>query len=101
MTNTETKETWANCQGYLCLAQAKQQDQAFNNWCVDYDRKNGSTAEHNGAFLESEKLLALGVIPDLRLFRSLTQLPFTQDTLEPLAFFLQKNRCPGGSNSTR
>ena len=38
-TDKEGKETWAKCQGYIYLAQAKERDQAFNKLYADFDRE--------------------------------------------------------------
>ena len=48
-TDTEGKETWAKCQGYKFLAQTEEQDQAFNIFYADFDRKKECTAELYGA----------------------------------------------------
>ena len=73
-TDTERKETWAKCQGYMYLAQTREQDQAFNRLYADFDRKKECTAALYGAlhidFLECGKLLIPGVTLHLRLFRS-------------------------------
>ena len=71
-TDTEGKETWAKCQGYIYLAQTKEQDQAFNRPYAVFGRKKECTAELYGAlhidFLECEKLLIPGVTLYLRPF---------------------------------
>ena len=72
-TDSEEKETWANCQGYVYWPKTEVQDQAFNKLYANFDRRKECMAELYGALhvdiFDCEKLLVPGVTLHLRLFR--------------------------------
>lgn len=73
-TDTDSKRSWAKCQGYNYLAKTREQDQMFNKLSARFAQLKECKMQLYGAlhidFLDCEKLLLPGVTLHLRLYRS-------------------------------
>ena len=73
-TDTDSKASWAKCQGYNYLAKSSEKDQMFNKLAADFAQLKESKMQLCGAlhidFLDCEKLLLPNVTLHIRLYRS-------------------------------
>ena len=73
-TDTESKDSWAECQGYHYLAKSSGKDQQFNKLAASFAEKKECKVQLCGAlhldFLECEKFLLPNVTLHVRLYRS-------------------------------
>ena len=73
-TDTDSKDSWAECQGYYYLAKSSGKDQQFNKLAARFAEKKECKVQLCGAlhndFLDCEKILLLNVTLHVRLYRS-------------------------------